>query len=118
MSEKHDLAVLFSLLDSPIAEFVESEPFKKLEQETDVIRHIEPFGLPEIKILICCSELLAVQEWTEKYAEARKLYASGMDVRDLNPVDFIVTMNHVVEAVFPVHRHFRQTFLSRNKKPM
>lgn len=79
MSEKHDLAVLFSLLDRPIAEFVESEPFKKLEQETDVIKHIEPFGLPEIKRLICCSELLAVQEWAEKYAEARKLYASGMD---------------------------------------
>lgn len=79
MSEKHDLAVLFSLLDRPIAEFVESEPFKKLEQETDVIRHIEPFGLPEIKRLICCSDLLAVQEWAEKYAEARKLYASGMD---------------------------------------
>ena len=79
MSEKHDLAVLCSLLDRPIAEFVESEPFKKLEQETDVIRHIEPFGLPEIKRLICCSELLAIQEWAEKYTEARKLYANGMD---------------------------------------
>lgn len=79
MSEKHDLAVLFSLLDSPIAEFSESESFKKMEQETDVIRHIEQFGLPEIKRLICCSELLAVQEWAKKYAEARKLYASGMD---------------------------------------
>ena len=79
MSEKQDLAVLFSLLDRPIAEFVESEAFKRLEREPDVIRNIEPFGLPEVKKLICCSELLAEQEWTEKYNEARKLYANGMD---------------------------------------
>ena len=49
MSEKRDLANLFRMLDRPIAEFVESESFKKLEQETDVIKHIEPFDLPEIK---------------------------------------------------------------------
>ena len=79
MSEKQDLAVLFSLLDRPIAEFVKSEAFKRLEREPDVIRNIEPFGLPEVKRLICCSELLAEQEWTEKYNEARKLYANGMD---------------------------------------
>ena len=72
MSEKQDLAVLFSLLDRPIAEFVESEAFKRLEREPDVIRNIEPFGLPEVKKLICCSELLAEQEWTEKYNEASK----------------------------------------------
>ena len=59
MSEKQDLAVLFSLLDRPIAEFVESEAFKRLEREPDVIRNIEPFGLPEVKKLICCSSNLS-----------------------------------------------------------
>lgn len=79
MSEKHDLAVLYSMIDRPITEFVESEPFKRLEQETDLICRIEPFGLPEIKKLICCSDILASQDWADKYAEARKLYTTGMD---------------------------------------
>lgn len=79
MSEKQDLAVLFSLLGRSVSEFVESKSFKKLEQETDVIKHIEPFGLPEIKRLICCSELLAAQEWAVKYADARELYTGRVD---------------------------------------
>lgn len=79
MSEKHDLAILYSLIDRPITEFVESEAFKRLEQEIDLISHLEPFGLPEIKRLICCSELLTTQDWAVKYAEARKLYTTGMD---------------------------------------
>lgn len=79
MSEKHDLAVLYSMIDRPITEFVESEPFKRLEQETDLICRIEPFGLPEIKKLICCSDILASQDWADKYAEARKLYTTGMN---------------------------------------
>lgn len=85
MSEKHDLAVLFSLLEKPVTEFVESESFKNLEQEADLIRHIEPFGLPEVKKLICCSAILAEQEWAEKYNEARKLYddKSAWDVLSL-----------------------------------
>lgn len=85
MSEKRDLANLFRMLDRPIAEFVESESFKKLEQETDVIKHIEPFDLPEIKRLICCSDLLIAQKWAKKYTEARKLYVSdvGLDVDSL-----------------------------------
>lgn len=85
MSEKRDLANLFRMLDRPIAEFVESESFKKLEQETDVIKHIEPFDLPEIKRMICCSDLLIAQKWAKKYTEARKLYVSdvGLDVNSL-----------------------------------
>lgn len=79
MSEKHDLAVLYSLIERPIAEFVESEPFKRLEQEPDLISRIEPFGLPEVMKLICCSDLLATQDWADKYAEARKLYTTGTD---------------------------------------
>ena len=79
MSEKQDLAILYSLIDKPITEFVESEAFKRLEQEMDLISRLEPFGLPEIKRLICCSELLTTQDWAGKYAEARKLYTAGTD---------------------------------------
>lgn len=74
MSEKYDLAVLFGLLEKPVAEFVESESFKRLEKEPDAIRCIEPFELPETKKLICCSAILAEQEWAKKYDEARMLY--------------------------------------------
>ncbi len=74
MSEKYDLAVLFGLLEKTVAEFVESESFKRLEKEPDVIRRIEPFELPEVKRLICCSAILAEQEWAKKYDEARRLY--------------------------------------------
>ncbi len=31
----------------------------------------------------------------------------GSDIRHLHPVDIIVPFDHVVEAVFPMHRHFR-----------
>lgn len=79
MNERHDLAVLFSLLNKPIAEFTESEPFRRLEQEVDLIGHIEPFGLPEVKRLICCSNLLMLQKWAEKYNEVRELYVSDAD---------------------------------------
>ncbi len=85
MSEKHDLAVLYSLLGKTVAEFVESESFKRLEKETDVIKCIEPFKLPEINRLICCSAILAEQEWAKKYDEARMLYddKNTWDVVDL-----------------------------------
>ena len=75
MNEKRDLAKLFTVLDLPVAEFVKSEPFKKLEQEPELINYLEPFGLPEVKRLICCSSVLATQEWAAKYSDARKLYA-------------------------------------------
>lgn len=74
MSEKHDLAVLFSMLERPTEEFMASTPFKNLEKEDTIVKRIEPFGLPEVKKLICCSELLRQCDWAEKYAEARNLY--------------------------------------------
>ena len=77
MSEKQDLAVLFTLLDKPAETFVKSESFKNLEMKPDLIKQIEPYDLPEVKRLICCSAILAEQEWAVKYCEARKLYDSA-----------------------------------------
>lgn len=85
MSAKRDLADLFSLLEKPTSEFVTSESFKRLEKEVDVIKYIEPFGLPEVKKLICCSAELAEQEWAAKYSDARRLYCAdaSLDVFEL-----------------------------------
>lgn len=40
----------------------------------------------------------------------------GRDVRHLHPVDVIVPLDHMVEAVFPMHRHFRVAVLVREKE--
>lgn len=77
MSEKQDLAILFSLLEKPTEEFVSSPAFRKLEQETEVIKHIEKFGLPEVNKLISCSELLSSSDWAEKYDSVRTIYLSS-----------------------------------------
>ena len=38
------------------------------------------------------------------------------DVRHLDPVDIIVALDHMVEPVLPVHRHFRQAVLVKKQK--
>ena len=40
----------------------------------------------------------------------------GRDVRHLHPVDIVVPLDHVVEAVFPMHRHQRVAVLIREKE--
>lgn len=82
MSEKQDLAILFSVLDKPVEEFTACPSFKNLEKENDIIKKIEPFGLPEVKKLICCSKILESCEWTTKYNVAREIYTQidRMDV--------------------------------------
>ena len=40
----------------------------------------------------------------------------GRDVRHLHPVDIVVPLDHVVEAVFPMHGHFRVSVLVREKE--
>lgn len=77
MSEKQDLAILFSLLEKPTEEFVSSPAFRQLEQETEVIKHIEKFGLPKVNKLISCSELLSNLDWAEKYDFVRAIYLSS-----------------------------------------
>ncbi len=84
MSEKHDLDVLFSMLERPTEEFMASIHFKNLEKEYDVIKRIEPFGLPEVKKLICCSDLLSQCDWAAKYAEARNFYLQSQELDVLN----------------------------------
>ena len=74
MSEKQDLAILYSMLDKPINEFISSPAFKRLEQENEIIKHIEKFRLPEVNKLISCSDLLAAYEWADKYNVVRTLY--------------------------------------------
>ena len=91
MSEKHDLAELYRLMDGPVDEFVSSKSFKRLEQESDVVKHIEPFGLPEVNKLICCSSTLAEQEWAAKYSDAKKLYTVGK-------LDILTLLNQYKDA--------------------
>lgn len=74
MSEKQDLAILYSLLEKPIIEFISSPAFKRLEQESEIIKHIEKFRLPEVNKLISCSDMLSVFEWADKYNIVRTLY--------------------------------------------
>ena len=38
------------------------------------------------------------------------------DVGHLNPVDIVVALDHMVETVLPVHRHFRQAVLVQKQK--
>ena len=38
------------------------------------------------------------------------------DVGHLNPVDIVVALDHMVEPVLPVHRHFRQAVLVQKQK--
>lgn len=85
MSEKQDLAILFSLLDKTTKEYMESPSFGRLEQEIEVVKHIERFRLPEVNKLICCSSILADLEWTKRYNYVRCLYkaSSDVDVLDL-----------------------------------
>ena len=40
----------------------------------------------------------------------------GNNIRHLHPVDIIVPFDHIVEAVFPMHRHFWVTALIRKKE--
>jgi len=40
----------------------------------------------------------------------------GRDVRHLHPVDIVVPLDHMVETVFPVHRHQRVAVLIREKE--
>ena len=40
----------------------------------------------------------------------------GRDVRHLHPVDIVVPLDHVVEAVFPMHRYQRVAVLIREKE--
>lgn len=40
----------------------------------------------------------------------------GRDVRHLHPVDIVVPLDHVVESVFPMHRHQRIAVLIREKE--
>ena len=40
----------------------------------------------------------------------------GRDIRHLHPVDIVVPLDHVVEAVFPMHRHQRIAVLIRKKE--
>ena len=81
MNEKQDLAILYSLLEKPIVDFVSSPAFKRLEQENEIIKHIEKFRLPEVNKLISCSDLLAAFEWADKYNIVRALY------KDLEHID-------------------------------
>lgn len=85
MSEKQDLAILFSLLDKPTKDYMASPSFCRLEQEKEVVKHIEKFRLPEVNKLICCSSILADLEWTQQYTSVRYLYgtSSDFDVVDL-----------------------------------
>ena len=56
------------------------------------------------------------------HARLRHIAAVGMvadvgrDVGHLHPVDIVVPLDHVVEAVFPMHRHFRVAVLIREKE--
>ena len=79
MSEKQDLAILFSLLDKPTKEYMASPSFSRLEQEKEVIKHIEKFHLPEVNKLICCSSIFADLEWTQQYSSVRYLYGTSYD---------------------------------------
>lgn len=79
MSEKQDLAILFSLLDKPTKEYMASPSFSHLEQEIEVVKHIERFRLPEVNKLICCSSILADLEWTQQYNSVRYLYGTSTD---------------------------------------
>ena len=38
------------------------------------------------------------------------------DVGHLDPVDIVVALDHMVEPVLPVHRHFRQAVLVQKQK--
>ena len=40
----------------------------------------------------------------------------GRDVRHLHPVDIVVPLDHMVETVFPVHRHQRVAVLIHKKE--
>lgn len=79
MSEKQDLATLFSLLDKPTKDYMASPSFRRLEQEKEVVKHIEKFRLPEVNKLICCSSVLADLEWTQQYTSVRDLYGISYD---------------------------------------
>ena len=60
MSEKQDLAILFSLLDKPTKEYMASPSFSRLEQEKEVIKHIEKFHLPEVNKLFAVHLFLLI----------------------------------------------------------
>lgn len=79
MSEKQDLAILFSLLDKPTKDYIASPSFSRLEQEKEVIKHIEKFHLPEVNKLICCSSILADLEWAQQYSSVHYLYGTSYD---------------------------------------
>lgn len=85
MSEKQDLAILFSLLEKPTEDYIASPSFMRLEQEIEVVKHIEKFRLPEVNKLIGCSSILASLEWTQQYNSVRYLYgtSSNFDVLEL-----------------------------------
>lgn len=85
MSEKQDLAILFSLLEKTTEEYIASPSFKRLEQEMDVVKRIEKYRLPEVNKLIGCSSVLANCEWTQRYNLIRALYSADerFDVLDL-----------------------------------
>lgn len=40
----------------------------------------------------------------------------GRDVQHLHPVDIVVPLDHMVEAVFPMHSHFRIAILIHEKE--
>ena len=81
---------------------------------------------PKVRVSVQCHPDIAmphqVLERLGVHARLRHVAAVGMaadmgrDVRHLHPVDIVVPLDHVVEAVFPMHRYQRVAVLIHQKE--
>lgn len=74
MSLKFLFKELYAHLDDSTEDFQKIQAFSELSKQPEIVKQVEPFLLPEVTKLICCSSELMQLDFTSKYQFVQPLY--------------------------------------------